>query len=284
MKLKILLGFFAGFVVATIAAYYAYTRHAPDPQAASAASNVMVTAPLTMSALQRERPLRIYLPPGYATSTQRYPVLYMHDAQNLFDNATAYAGEWGIDEALNTLAVTHGLELIVVGIDNGGEQRMTELNPWDHEHFGKAEGDQYLAFLIEQVKPKIDAEYRTLPDSANTVIMGSSMGGLISHYAARQYPHVFGKAGIFSPSYWVSESAFGPERTGAFDPSQRLFFLVGESEGGDMLSDFNRMRAQVAEQSPDTAALFISVPHAQHNETFWRSQFVPAILWLMTRD
>jgi predicted alpha/beta superfamily hydrolase len=89
--------------------------------------------------------VRIYLPPGYEQGTRRYPVLYMHDGQNLFDDATAYAGEWGIDETLNELAKSRGLELIVVGIDNGGAERIHELNAWDNPQFGKGEGEQYTA-------------------------------------------------------------------------------------------------------------------------------------------
>ena len=111
----------------------------PATVKSSASAKVTVLSPqLTIPGLNRQRTVRIYLPPGYATSTKRYPVLYMHDGQNLFDNATAYAGEWGVDEVLDELAQSQGLELIVVGIDNGGVQRITELNAWDNARFCNA--------------------------------------------------------------------------------------------------------------------------------------------------
>jgi predicted alpha/beta superfamily hydrolase len=163
---------------------------------------------LIIPGLNRKRQIRLYLPPNYASSGQRYPVLYMHDAQNLFDVATAYAGEWKVDETMNALSKAGKLDLIVVGIDNGQDKRMTELNPWSNAQFGAGEGKEYVEFIVKVVKPLIDRQYRSKPDRINTAIMGSSMGGLISHYAINQYPDVFSKAGIFSPSYWIAGAAF----------------------------------------------------------------------------
>jgi enterochelin esterase-like enzyme len=97
-----------------------------------------VSAPMAMPGLGRERRIRVYLPPGYASSTRRYPVLYMHDGQNLFDEATGFAGEWGVDETLDRLARERGLEVIVVGIDNGQEHRINELKPWADAKYGPA--------------------------------------------------------------------------------------------------------------------------------------------------
>ncbi|BDX04927.1 hypothetical protein MACH26_04480 [Planctobacterium marinum] len=125
--------------------------------------------------------------------------VFMHDAQNLFDEKTSFAGEWRVDESLNALAQEHDLQLIVVGIDNGGEHRTQELSSWDHEKYGKAEGEQYTDFIVNVLKPYIDDRYRTLPDATNTAIMGSSMGALSSHYAIHTYPEIFSKAGLFSP-------------------------------------------------------------------------------------
>ena len=111
-----------------------------SPKSTATASVSILTPPFLIPGLNRERTVRLYLPPGYATSTKRYPMLYMHDGQNLFDAATSYAGEWGVDETLDTLAKIQGLELIVVGIDQGGVNRMTEFNPWDAPRFGRGEG------------------------------------------------------------------------------------------------------------------------------------------------
>lgn len=134
----------------------ACSEPAPQPKASTALAEVTVlTEVFAMPGLNRHRQVRLYLPPGYSSSDKRYPVLYMHDGQNLFDEATAYAGEWGVDETLNELASAGQLELIVVAIDNGGEKRMTELNPVDHAKFGKAEGKAYVEFIATTVKPYI---------------------------------------------------------------------------------------------------------------------------------
>jgi len=199
---------------------------------------------LSMPGLGRDRSIRMYLPPGYATSTKRYPVPYMHDGQNLFDAATSYAGEWAVDETLDAIAKSQGLELIVVGIDNGAEKRMTELNPWDHPRFGQGEGRQYMDFIVQVLKPMVDAKYRTLPGRESTGVMGSSMGGLISLYAIPQYPQVFSKAGIFSPAYWPGMAVF--EMTAKQRPAAdaRLALYMGGGEG-DAVTDYERMLAQL---------------------------------------
>ncbi len=188
-----------------------------------------------MPGLDRTRQIRVYVPPGYATSGKRYPVLYMHDGQNLFDDATAYAGEWHVDETMNALSRSGKLELIVVGIDNGKEKRMTELNPWPNPRFGAAEGKQYMDFVVKVLKPLIDKQYRTKADRANTAIMGSSIGGLISHYAIVQYPEVFSKAGIFSPAYWTAGPSFDYFAAKPAAGDARLYFLMGEKEGDSMV-------------------------------------------------
>jgi len=236
---------------------------------------------IDMPGLARKRRIRMYLPPDYATSNKRYPVLYMHDGQNLFDDATSYIGEWHVDESLNDLARAGKLELIVVGIDNGMEKRMTELNPWN-SRFGTAEGRQYVDFVVKTLKPMIDQEFRTKPDRANTAIMGSSMGGLISHYAIVQYPEVFSKAGIFSPAYWIGgPDCFDFFATHAAAKDARLYFLMGELEGDSMVPDVRRVDDDVLKSGhPAANALLKVVPGAHHNETLWSAEFEQAVLWL----
>ena len=254
----------------------------------TAQTNVHILSPLTIPVLNRQRTIRLYLPPGYETSRKRYPVLYMHDGQNLFDAATSYAGEWGVDETLNELAKTKSLELIVVGIDNGAELRIHELNPWDNEKFGKGEGKQYMAFVVDVVKPYIDAHYRTRPDRANTAIMGSSMGGLISHYAIAAYPKVFGKAGIFSPAYWLAPPIFDDPAESHLSNDAKLYFYAGGKEGDNampgmtqMETDMNRMVTALRKAGHPSGNLAVHVnPDAQHNEAAWREEFPRAIAWL----
>lgn len=252
------------------------------PRTPSALPNVSVLpTPLPMPGLDRSRTLRVYVPPGYANHPdQRYPVIYMHDGQNLFDDATSYAGEWGVDETMDALAASHGFEAIVVGIDNGGERRMAELSPVANSEAKRPEGPQYMAFVVDVVKPWVDQHYRTRPERDSTAIIGSSMGGLISHYALNRYPGVFSKAGIFSPSYWAApvmpeQAAQQPLPAGA-----RVYLYVGGEEDGSMEGDTRRMHAALGGPAA-TAQLSLHVaPEAEHNEAAWRAEFARAVIWL----
>lgn len=200
------------------------------PHTASPNVAVVDTA-FAMPQLGRTRRIWVYLPPGYAASDRRYPVLYMHDGQNVFDAATSYAGEWGVDEALDSLAAAGDPGIIVVAIDNGPE-RIAEYSPWTHPRAGGGQGDAYVDFLANTLKPWVDARYRTRPGPQHTGIMGSSMGGLISLAAAFRMPDVFGQIGVFSPSLWFSDSAFVAARESR--PSgvrPRFYFVSGGGEG-----------------------------------------------------
>jgi predicted alpha/beta superfamily hydrolase len=253
---------------------------APTPSTAQPNVHVLPT-PFVIPGLNRERTVRVYLPPGYEASRRRYPVLYMHDGQNLFDDATAYAGEWEVDESLNALARSRRLELIVVGIDNGGAERFRELNAWDHPEHGRGEGGQYIAFIAEVLKPWIDRHYRTRPDRANTAIMGSSMGGLISTYAISRYPRVFGKAGIFSPAYWLAPQVFTDTEAHPPPPTTRVYLYAGGSEVPSMVPDTERMAALLRRKGLAAENLTVHiVPVGRHNELAWRDEFPRAVGWL----
>jgi predicted alpha/beta superfamily hydrolase len=247
----------------------------------TAQPNVHVLPALAIPGLGRQRTIRVYLPPGYAAGSARYPVLYLHDGQNLFDAATGFAGEWEVDESLNRLARTRHLELIAVGIDNGGEHRLQELTAWDNPKYGKAEGRAYMDFVVDVVKPYIDAHYRTMPDRAHTAIMGSSLGALISHYALMQYPQVFGKAALFSPSYWYAPQIFADAAVRPLPPATLLYFYAGSSEDANMVGNMLRMVAVLAESGfPPGDMTAHVVAGARHNEAAWRSEFPRAVEWL----
>jgi predicted alpha/beta superfamily hydrolase len=252
------------------------------PRSSTAAPNVYVLAkPFTITALGRQRRVRLYLPPSYAHSQRRYPVIYMHDGQNLFDDVTSYAGEWGVDEAMNDLAARTGFEAIVVGIDNGGEHRINELNPWPTQRFGAGEGDAYLAFVVDTVKPYIDAHYRTRPGRASTAVIGSSMGGLISDYAIHKYPQVFGLAGVLSPSYWIAPSIYDFDAAHPLPAGSRVYLYIGGREGDETVPDAERMRALLERTLPRGAAATLHVaPEARHNEAAWRAEFPAVVRWL----
>jgi predicted alpha/beta superfamily hydrolase len=238
-----------------------------------------------MPELERQRSIRLYLPPSYQTSVKRYPVIYMHDGQNLFDDMTAFSGEWQVDESLNQLAEKQGLEVIVVGIDNGGDFRMNELSPWENKRFGEAQGKQYMDFIVEIVKPYIDTNFRTQSDRLHTAIMGSSMGGLISHYGVHAYPDVFSKAGVFSPAYWYSQDVFSFTQFKKAPLDARLYVMYGDKEGDGMIADTNQMQRQLRQQGhPKQNTLFKRVPNGEHNEQLWRTEFTEAVQWLFQQE
>jgi predicted alpha/beta superfamily hydrolase len=252
----------------------------------TATDNVQVLPyQFVMPELERQRSIRLYLPPSYQTSDKRYPVIYMHDGQNLFDDLTAFSGEWQVDESLNQLADKQGLEVIVVGIDNGGDLRMNELSPWENKRFGEAQGKQYMDFVVDVVKPYIDTNFRTQSDRLHTAIMGSSMGGLISHYGVHAYPEVFSKAGIFSPAYWYSQDVFSFTKLKKAPLDARLYVMYGDKEGDGMIADTDKMLRQLRQQGhPRQNFLFKRVPNGEHNEQLWRTEFTDAVQWLFQQE
>ena len=248
----------------------------------TAAANVsLMDDNFFMPQLNRNRSIRLYLPPGYETSGMSYPVLYMHDGQNLFDVLTSYSGEWEVDEALNTLASQGHKVPIVVGIDNGGSYRIGEYTPWSNAEYGGGDGDLYMRFIVETLKPYIDQHYRTLPDRNNTGLMGSSLGGLISHYGALNYQETFSKAGIFSPSYWFSDSVWSFTSLSGKQQDMRLYQLCGTLEGGNTVDNMLRMNDSLTKAGFKQEEIFNKVvTGGQHNEAMWRGNFAEAYLWL----
>ncbi|KIC93007.1 alpha/beta hydrolase-fold protein [Flavihumibacter solisilvae] len=228
--------------------------------------------------LERSRRIWIYLPANYDKSAKRYPVLYLHDGQNLFDAATSFAGEWGVDETLDS----SGKGFIVVGIDNGGLKRMNEYNPNDHERFGKGEGREYLAFLARTLKPYIDRHYRTKSDLKHTSIAGSSMGGLISFYAGILYPDVFGNIGVFSPSFWIDpslDSVIGQKVNNRLNKRQRYYFYAGQLEGQEMVPDTYKIANHLERLTGQKYPVRVN-ENGRHNEPAWRQEFPRFIEWL----
>lgn len=234
-----------------------------------------------MPQLNRFRRIWIYLPESYAASRKRYPVLYMHDGQNLFDDATAFSGEWGVDEAMDTLG-PKVQEMIVVGIDNGGDTRINEYSPYDMERFGKGEGAQYVDFLVKTLRPYIQKHFRTKRCGKHSYTAGSSMGGLISFYALMKYPRKFGGAGVFSPAFWVTPQLLKAIPTDARKVKGRIYFYAGMQEGEsmvpDMLAVFELMRLHT---KADMTTVIRT--EGKHNEATWREEFPRFYKWLLAR-
>ncbi len=246
----------------------------------SASANVSILDPaFPMPQLNRTRRIWLYLPPSYATTTRQYPVLYMHDGQNLFDAQTSYAGEWGVDEILDEMRA----DCIVVGIDNGGLLRMQEYNVHDNDQQGKGEGKPYLEFIVRTLKPFIDKHYRTLPTRKNTFMAGSSMGGLISYFAGLYYPKVFGGVGVLSPSFWIvpgAEKELIQFAKRIKYSGQRYFFYAGGSESPVMVSGMQRF-ANLMQQLTKAEVVQRVEQDGQHNEQSWGRVFPDFIGWLL---
>jgi predicted alpha/beta superfamily hydrolase len=254
------------------------------PLPSSAAANVQVLQDsFFMPQLNRHRRIWLYLPPGYDSSGKRYPVLYMHDGQNLFDAATAYAGEWGVDEILNRLIVEGQSEgVIVVGIDHGGEGRIPEYTPFVNSRYPSGEGAAYLQFIVETLKPHIDSTFRTLPEQRQTGLMGSSLGALISLYGAVEYPEVFGRIGLFSPAFWFNPQIFDWVEKG-LDPAagQRFLLLASEQESESMIPQMQQMHQLLQRKGVPGDRLFYNAhPDGAHSEWYWQREFAGAFLWL----
>jgi predicted alpha/beta superfamily hydrolase len=252
------------------------------PRHSTASKNVhIIDTAFRMPQLNRVRRIWIYLPPDYNASDSRYGVLYMHDGQNVFDDSTSFAGEWGVDELMDSISAKRK-EMIVVAVDNGGAKRISEYCPYDMERFGKGEGNQYVDFLANTLKPFIDRNYRTKKDKENTYIAGSSMGGLISMYAVLKYPKVFGGAGVFSPAFWVGRKIFDDIEKNGKKVNSKIYFYCGGQENEtmqpDMMKAFEEMRS-VSKSKMETSVR----PEGKHTESVWREEFPLFYLWLVEK-
>jgi alpha-glucosidase len=208
----------------------------------------------------------------------------MHDGQNLFDIATAYNQEWSVDEILDTAFIQNDKNaFIIIGIDNGERERINEYSPWINPEYGGGQGKAYVHFLVKELKPFIDKKFRTQPQAKYTAIMGSSMGGLISFYAGMEYPQVFGKVGIFSPSFWFSDEiiSFIKQKNLKKSKSLEWYFLVGERESEGMVGDCKKIYQTLLKGGiPQKKLKMVTKKDGKHQEWFWYREFKPALEWL----
>ncbi|MFM2230504.1 MAG: putative protein YbbA [Bacteroidota bacterium] len=245
----------------------------------STASPQVQSLTLEAPQLQTIKKIWLYLPKDYASSNQKYPVIYMMDGQNLFDAQTSYVGEWKIDETLDRL----NAQVIVVGIEHGGDKRLEELTPFPHAKYGGGKGDLFLEFIVQTLKPYIDTNYRTKSNAKNTAIFGSSLGGLMAFYASIKYPDVFGKVGCFSPAFWINREPLNQLLTTTHAYKARIYLLCGDQEGDDdMVKDMQATEYWINTQRCSCKKMNKSVviQGGQHNEKLWSEQFEKAYLWL----
>lgn len=255
--------------------------------------DIRVHADFESPQLHNRRTLRVWLPPGYDANTQRrYPVIYLHDGQNCFDAVTSFIGvEWQADETADRLIRENKIPpIIMVAIDNNADRAGEYTTQRDREH-GGGNGDAYLAFVVETVKPYIDRTYRTQPGRQSTAIAGSSLGGLISLDAAWKYPRVFGQAGVISPALWWADRHAIAMAKKTPTPRPRLWIDMGTAEGSDQgrLARFatgvDDCRALVANlraagYSSDADLRFEVISNGQHNERDWAARFDRVLIFL----
>ena len=224
--------------------------------------------------LTNRRSILVYLPPSYAEGSRRYPVLYMHDGQNLFDAETSYCGEWEIDETMQAQS-EWGREAIVVGIPNQGVERADEYSPFHDPVRGGGKGDRYVQFIVETLKPRIDHDFRTLPDRRHTGIGGASMGGLISLYAFFHRPDIFGFAGVMSPSLWFAGRAIFPFVQQAPFVQGKIHLDIGTAEGVRMVADVRRQALMLRSKGyrRGRELQYVEEMGAIHHESAWAGRF-----------
>ncbi len=251
--------------------------------------NVQIYENLYSPQLNNERHIYACLPPSY-DDNRSYPVIYMHDGQNLFDEATSYAGEWQVDETVQSLS-REGLEFIVIGIPNAGADRLAEYSPYVHPQYGGGNADDYLSFIVNTVKPLVDKSFHVRPERENTVIVGSSLGGLISLYAIFRYPDVFGKAGVMSPAFWITRGTIFCFVENADFVDAKIYMDVGgvESQESEALAELyieeaDKMASLLRSKGyTEERLLYIFDRPAIHHEKEWARRLPDALRFLIDK-
>ncbi len=236
--------------------------------------------------LASDRDVLVYLPPGYeAAKGSRYPVIYFHDGQSLFDGATAYiAGkEWRVDETAQALIAAGKIEpLIIIGIYNAGNDRINEYTPAaDPKYKMGGKADLYGRMLVEELKPFIDRTYRTRRSAKDTGLGGSSLGGLVSLYLSLKYPHVFGRVAVVSPSVWfANQHIVGFVAALPKKPRVRIWMDIGTKEGKNSeeaqqtVAGARLLYETLVKKGwqPGRDLAYLEAQNAEHNEPAWAAR------------
>ncbi len=244
--------------------------------------------------LNNDRDVVVYLPPGYeAHKEKHYPVFYLHDGQNLFDGATSFipGQEWRVDETAQSLITAGKVEpLIIVGIYNTGKDRIDEYTPSvDAKYKIGGKADLYGRLLVEELKPFIDKNYRTLNDARHTGLGGSSLGGLVSLYLGLKYPEVFGCLAIVSPSVWWGNNFIVEYvETAKKRPPLRIWLDIGTSEGGNAeearksLEGCRLLKVTLVRKGwvPEKDLKYVEAQGSEHNERAWAARFESILQFL----
>lgn len=231
--------------------------------------------------LIKTRRIAALLPYDYDENKKRYPVLYLQDGQNLFDDYAPF-GSWGVDKQLSIMAEYGTHEVIIIAIDHAEKERIAEFTPSYRTRLGVGQGKKYVSFLADTLKPYVDSHFRTLPGREHTGIGGSSMGGLISIYAGLMYPGIYSKLMIFSPSLWVAPNIhFHAIRFNEIAPTQ-VYLYGGGAEGANVVPNIQKLKAALESQGYGRQMEFeLAIdPQGEHNEKRWGEEFPRAVQWL----
>lgn len=241
--------------------------------------------------LDNQRDILVHLPPGYDEQPEmRHPVLYMHDGQNLFDSATAFGGqEWHLDETADSMVMAGQIEpLIIVGINHMGEDRMHELTPTaSRKHKAGGRGPRYAKFVIEELKPFIDANFRTRPEREHTGTGGASLGGLTALYLGFALPGIFSRLMVMSPSLWWDRRAVLQELRAAHDKVPLKIWLdAGTNEGGGTLQNVRMLKNALIRRgwAHGVDLRYLEAQGANHSEPAWAARAGAALAFLFGRS
>jgi predicted alpha/beta superfamily hydrolase len=230
--------------------------------------------------LPDDRHVRVFLPPGYeAGADMRYPVLYLHDGQNLFDPEAAFKkGEhWRVGETATALIEAAQIPpLIIVGIDNTGPQRLHEYTPTHDRRRGGGGADAYGQLLVNELKPFIDRTYRTLPEAASTGLGGSSLGGLVSLYLGLKHPRVFSRLAVMSPSIWWDRRVIlRYVREARPKPPLRIWVDIGTREGRYHVDNARLLKLGLSKNGwvEGDDLHYEEIPGGTHSEGAWAARF-----------
>jgi enterochelin esterase-like enzyme len=236
--------------------------------------------------LRNQRDLIVYVPPGYDEQPQRrFPVLYLHDGQNLFDRGTAFGGQdWNVHGAADSLIQAGSLEpIIIVGVYNTGKSRIYEYTPTKVPKLGGGRADRYAKFLLQEVMPFVNQQYRALPEPSQTGIGGSSLGGLVSLYIGLKYPQTFGKIVALSPSVWWNQRII-LRLAAAANPQPRpsIWLDIGTREGPKIVPDVEQFRDLLLKKGwrENQDLHYERVEGAEHNEASWSQRVGPFLQFL----
>ena len=238
--------------------------------------------------LKERRTLIVYLPPGYdGQAARRYPTLYFHDGQNVFDKATSVGEEWRADETAQAMIEAGEIEpLIMIGIYNAGEHRIGEYTPTVHAEKGGGRADAYGRMLVEELKPLIDQTYKTLPGAGSTGMAGSSLGGLLTMHLGLKYPTVFSRLAVLSPSVWWDDRVIVREVESL--PGKlpfRIWLDAGTGEGEEVLTDARRLRDALKGRGwvEGQDLEYREVEGGKHDEASWAMRVGPFLKFLYPR-